>query len=271
MSAMGGAAHAKQPSITAEQFVQQRAAAATPLYAHQRQPSANALNTAARNSTPTPPLIRNRSSDLLFQQGHSRNGSADLLQRPGSHGAASTLGPMGSGDITASLSAREQEHIAKMTGQPLVSMAQNNNRMSMGGGLVGAIEAREKDKQAMKAGLNSQAVQHAIAQRQQQAMYQQYPEQDYRAPQSQYGHMGQYPQQYPVQPQRQQQQQWSVSPAANVYAQGGGFGAPNPEYRVPEQGQQSPSMQQYPQQQYFNPQQPGPGQGGRGYHQGQPY
>lgn len=272
MSAMGGATAAKQQGITAEQFVQQRAAAANanPQYAHQRQPSANALN-AMRNSTPTPPLVRNRSSDLLFQQGHSRNSSADLLQRPGSRGAASTLGPMGSGDIASSLSAREQEHIAKMTGQPLVSMAQNN-RQSMGSGLVGAIEAREKDKQQMKAGINSQAVQNAIAQRQQQAMYQQYPQHDYRAPQSQYGNMGQYPQQYPVQPQGQQQ--WGVSPAANVYALGGGFTAPSTQYGVPETGRQSPSMQQYPQQQqYFNQhqQQGAQGQGGRGYHQGHQY
>jgi CCR4-NOT transcriptional complex subunit CAF120 len=178
---------------------------------------------------------------------------------------------MGSGDITSSLSAREQEHIAKMTGQPLVNMAQNNNRLSMGGGLIGAIEAREKDKQQMKAGINSQAVQHAIAQRQQQAMYQQYPEQEYRTPQTQYGNMGQYPQQHPVQSQRQQQQQYGMSPAANVFAQGGGWSAPSPQYGVPEQGGQPPSMQQYPQQQqYFNQQyqQGGQRQGGRGYHQG---
>jgi CCR4-NOT transcriptional complex subunit CAF120 len=34
--------------------------------------------------------------------------------------------------------------------------------------LVGAIEAREREKQQMKQGMNSQAVQHAISQRQQQ-------------------------------------------------------------------------------------------------------
>jgi CCR4-NOT transcriptional complex subunit CAF120 len=139
----------------------------------------------------------------------------------------------------------------------------------MGSGLVGAIEAREKDKQQMKAGINSQAVQHAITQRQQQAMYQQYPQQDYRAPQSQYGNMGQYP------VQAQGQQQWGVSPAANVFAQGGGWTAPSTQYGAPVTGQQSPSTQQYPQQQYFNQQQQqqqgGQGQGGRGYHQGQQY
>jgi CCR4-NOT transcriptional complex subunit CAF120 len=100
-------------------------------------------------------------------------------------------------------------------------------------------------------------------------MYQQYPQQDYRASQSQYGNMGQYPQQYPIQ--AQGQQQWGMSPAANVYAQGGGFTAPSTHYGVPETGRQSPSMQQFPQQsQNFNQQQQGSqGQGGRGYHQGQ--
>ena len=262
MSAMVGASLGKQQSITPEQFVQQRAQA-PPQYAHQRHPSANALNTAARNSTPTPPLGN-------YQQGHSRKGSADLLQRPSSRGAATTFGPIGSGDISSSLSAREQERLARSTNQPLIHMAQNN-RHSMGGGLVGAIEAREKDKQQMKANINSQAVQHATVQRQQQAMQQHYTEQEYRTPQSPYGNMGQYPQQYPVQAQRHQQQR-GISPAANVYAQGGGFAARNPEYRVPEAGQQSPSMQQYPAQQYFNPQQPGAaGQGGRGYYPGQQY
>ncbi|KAG0650816.1 ccr4-associated factor, partial [Hyphodiscus hymeniophilus] len=259
MSVMAGASLGKQQAITPEQFVQQRAQA-MPVYAHQRQSSANALNTA-RNSTPTPPPVGNH------RPGHSRNSSADLFQRPGSRGAATSLGP--TGDIAPSLSAREQEHIARLTKQPLVNMAQNN-RQSMGGGLVNTIEAREKDKQQMKAGINSQAVQHAILQRQQQAMQQQHPQQEYRISQSHYGSLGQYPQQYPVQPQRQQQQ-WGVHPAANVYAQGGGFTAPSPEYRNPETGRQSPTMQQYSTQQYFNPQQPGgPGQGGRGYYPGQP-
>jgi CCR4-NOT transcriptional complex subunit CAF120 len=262
MSAIGGVGLAKQQGITAEEFVQQRAAASTPLYAHQRQSSAN---TVGRNSSITP-LVHSRSSDLIYQQGHSRNSSADLLQRPGSRGAASALGPMGSGDIASSLSAREQEQIAKMTGQPLISMAQNNRPLTSGG-LVGAIEARERDKQQMKAGINSVAVQHAIAQRQQ-AMYQQYPNQDHRT-QTQHDNMGHYAPQYPVQ--SQVQQQWVQSPSAIFYAQGGGWIPPNPEYSVADQGRQSPSMQQYPQQQYFRQQQQGgQGQGGRGYQQGRP-
>lgn len=254
-------------SITPEQFVQQRAAIATttPLYAHQRQQSSNTL----RANTPTPPLVRNRSSDRLTQQGHSRNNSADLLQRPSSRGASVALGPSGSGDLASTLSAREQEHIARMTGQPLINMAQNSSRQAPGGGLVGAIEAREKEKQQIKQGVNSQVVQQAIAQRQQQALAQQqqqamYQQQQYsdQIPQAQYGGMGQYPQNFAAQAQRQQS--W-VSPAANVYAQGGGFSAPSPVWTASPDGRQSPS--QYPprQQQYFPPQQGNQGQGqGRG-------
>jgi CCR4-NOT transcriptional complex subunit CAF120 len=274
MSAIGVAS--SQQAITPEQFVAQRAAA-TPLYAHQRQTSGNAI----RANTPTPPLPRNRSSDFLAQQGHSRQSSAELLQRPNSRGASGSLGPSGTGDIASNLSAREQEHIARVTGQPLINMAQNNNRQAPGSGLVGAIEAREKEKQQMKQGINSQAVQQAIAQRQQhsqqQGQYQMYPEElptEYRTS-TPYGstgmaNMGQYPQQFPVQGQRQQA--W-VSPAANVFAQGGGWSAPSPGYAVsPNQGIQSPSQQYPPQQQYFPNQQQqqqggqGQGRGNAGYH-----
>ena len=265
MGALAGASLAKQQGITAEQFVQQRAQA-VPIYAHQRQPSANVLNTASGSNPPTPP------SSGKYQQNPSRNSTSDLPQRPGSRGGTTSLAPMGSGDIASSLSAREQEHIARLTGRPLVQVAQNNHQPT-GSGLVGAIETRERDRQQMRAGINSQTVQQAIYQRQQQAGNLQYSEQDYRTPQSPYGSMGQYPQQYPVQPQRQQQQ-WAVSPAASVYAQGGGFAAPSQEYRVHDTGRQSPSMQQHPQQQYsqqqyFNLQQGSIGQGGRGYSPGQ--
>ncbi len=124
----------------------------------------------------------------------------------------------------------------------------------------------------MKQGINSTAVQNAIAQRQQQALYQQYPPEvaaNYR--QSQYGNMGQYPQQFPAP--GQSQQAW-IPPAANVYAQGGGFSAPPPGYAVPspayavpmtEQRRQTPPSQyQQQQQQYFPPQ--GQGRGNAGFH-----
>ncbi|KAH8657422.1 hypothetical protein BGZ60DRAFT_415873 [Tricladium varicosporioides] len=272
--AVGGGPAAPQHGLTAEQFVQQRAAAAnaTPLYSHQRQQSGNALaNTAVGRNTPTPPLVRNRSSELLVTQGHSRNSSTDMLARPNSRSAMASLAPVGSGDIASKLSAREQEHVARMTGQPLISMAHNKSgQAESGSGLVGAILTREQEKQQIKQGINSAAVQQAIAQRQQQALYQQYSEQNqagYRMSQSQYN-MNQYPQgQYPAQ--MQGQQPYGVSPAANVFAQGGGWTQPSPGYAAtPGQGGQSPG--QYSQrQQYFPPQQGGQGrgnQGGGGYH-----
>lgn len=271
MAASGNAGN--RMSITPEQFVQQRAAMPppTPLHAHQRQHSSNTL----RANTPTPPLV-NRSNDYMAH--HSRNSSADLLQRPSSRGANVILGPSGTGDIPTALSAREQEHIAKMTGTPLLSMAHNNHRQGPPSGLVGAIEVRELEKQQVKQGINSQTVQTAISQRQQQALYQQQQQKqeqiasEYRAPQP-YNNMGQYPQQYPqAQRQPQQQQGWGNSPAANVFAQGGGWSAsiPSPGYAGPEHGRQSPSQYPLRQQQYLPPQQPQQGRGngpvhGHGY------
>ncbi|TAQ90520.1 Histidine kinase [Chlorociboria aeruginascens] len=229
MSALAGSP-GRQIGITPEQFVEQRASAATrPQYAHQRQPS-----------TPPPP-IRNRSGEF-YSLGHSRNSSADLLQRPSSRGASVALGPSGSGDFASSLSAKEQEYLAKVTGQPLISMAQNNNRLSQAG-LIAEIEAREKDKQQMKQGLNSQAVEHAIAQRQQQAQYQQYADSSvggYR--QSQYSGMPYSSPHFAGQPGTRQS--WGMSHAPNVFAQGGGWSTP--PLRVS-------SLPQDSQQEFFTP------------------
>lgn len=167
-------------ALSPEQFVQMRAAAAqaTPLYAHghQRSVSSNTL-TALRTGTPTPPLRRNGSQELLSatlggSAPHSRSSSADLLQqRPSSQGTGAVFS--GTGDMSSHLSAREQEHVARVTGTPLI----NVNRGGGGGGgpqgpqpqapgLVGAIEAREREKAHMKHGLGGQAVAAAIDQRQ---------------------------------------------------------------------------------------------------------
>ncbi|KAH8591336.1 hypothetical protein B0O99DRAFT_519609 [Bisporella sp. PMI_857] len=270
MGALG--ASATLQSITPEQFVQQRASV-TPQYAHGRQGS----NPALGRSTPTPPLVKNRSSDRLAQlgHGHGRNSSTDLLQRPSSRGPSATLGgPAGNGDMPTTLSAREQEHVARVTGQPLINMAGNRNSQAPGAGLVGAIENREREKQQIKQGINSQAVQNAIAQRQSQAMHQQYQSQghDYRT--SQYG-MGQYPQpQYHGQGQGYQS---FVSPAAQIYAQGGGFSSPSPNtpgsmYPNSPDLHTHPGMPYSPPSQYFNqPHRPqGQGRGTAGY-QGRQY
>ncbi|PMD40001.1 hypothetical protein L207DRAFT_566858 [Hyaloscypha variabilis F] len=254
MSSIGGTS-TNYPVLTPEQYVKQRAAA-TPLYAHPRQASGN------RNNPSTPPPVRNQSSEYLAQLGHSRNNSSiDLLQRPASRGASTTLGPSGSGDMPMTLSAREQEHVARMTGHPLINMAQNKPSAPPGG-LIGAIGVREMEKEQLKQGINSRTVQQAIAQRQQEQQMgyqQQYPEQmtgEWTAPPAQYGNMGQYPTQFTGHNARQQP--W-VSPAAQVYAQGGGYTATPPTFPTPSERAGSPS-QQYPRQNYFQQQQSG-GQG----------
>lgn len=267
MSAMGSPA--AQQSITAEQFVQQRANV-TPLYAHQRQ-SSNPRGA-------TPPLVRNHSNDRLTQMGgHSRHSSGDLLQRPSSRGPSATLGgPAGNGDMPTTLSAREQEHVARVTGQPLIAVA--GTRKSAGAGLVGAIENREIEKQQMKQGINSQAVQNAIAQRHSShGMYQQYPPEQVNAHRMSQAQYGQYPQaQYAGQVQGHSPY---MSSAANVYAQGGGFSAPSPSlYQgspdptfqtppgIPGMPFSPPSQyfQQQPNQQHNRPQ-GGQGKGNQGY------
>ncbi|KAL7628378.1 hypothetical protein AAE478_002580 [Parahypoxylon ruwenzoriense] len=157
--------------ISAEEYVQQRAAAsAAPLYSHHHRHSSGNTLGGFRAGTPTPPLNRGQGPDYVGAS-HSRNSSQDLLQRPGSRGAGAVLGGQG-GDTY--LSAREQEHVARVTGSPLINMAGNKNPPQKSGGLVGAIEAREREKQQMKQGWSSQAAQHAINQRQQQQAFQQY-------------------------------------------------------------------------------------------------
>ncbi|KAK7932091.1 PH domain-containing protein [Apiospora marii] len=189
--------------LSAEQFVQQRAAAAsTPMYAHQRQSSGFSLGALGgyRTGTPTPPLERNNSprdymgshsrstsQDLLQRPfgTHSRSTSQDLLQRPSSRGAGAVLGGQ-SGQGDSRLSAREQEQVARMTGTPLVNMAANNNKsppqQQQGPPtLFGTIETRERERQQAKQGYSGHAMQQAIDQRrmqqQQQQQQQQYQQQ----------------------------------------------------------------------------------------------
>lgn len=188
-------------SVSVEEYVQQRAAAAstpvvshsrsssnvlgtgrsttpTPTMGHARSPSGNTLGPGS-SSTPTLPIARTTSDDILTKR-HSRSSSADLLQRPNSRGASSILDSANAQRPSSQLSARELERVAKMTGSPLISMA-GNGPSTQKAGLVGAIEAREKEKVQVKAGYSSQTMQNAVNQRerhmqqkqrqQQQAMY----------------------------------------------------------------------------------------------------
>ncbi|KAK0737631.1 hypothetical protein B0T21DRAFT_411068 [Apiosordaria backusii] len=151
--AVPGSTISNDRSISPEQFVQQRATM------HQRNPSGYSLN-EFRTGTPTSPYKR-PGSNLAS---HSRSNSADLLSsgRPVSQGGMLALS---SGEVSSHLSAREQEHVARMTGSPLIAIAGNKGSPQPKAGLVGAIEAREREKAQMRQGIGGQAVAQAIDQR----------------------------------------------------------------------------------------------------------
>jgi CCR4-NOT transcriptional complex subunit CAF120 len=79
-------------------------------------------------------------------------------------------------DASIHLSAREQEHVARMTGSSFFNMNNDTRKPHAPvnpGGLVSAIDAREREKREMREGMSNQMVQQAIAQRQQHMMHQQ--------------------------------------------------------------------------------------------------
>ncbi|MCJ1287464.1 hypothetical protein MMC26_006816 [Xylographa opegraphella] len=218
MTAGSGSPGARQ-AITPEQFVQQRAAAnrVVPVYSHGRQQSG------------TPPLHSHQSSGDLSGQYVNQ----DPPSRPHSRGASTVMNA--SPDYSARLSAREQEHVARVTGSPLINVAGNNPRSGpSSGGLVGAIEAREQEKKAMKQGVSGQMVQQAIAQRQQHAQAQGYANQG-----PQYANQSsQYPQ-----------------PSPQMHVPGGYPQTPQMPYggfSSPQQQQQYLMNQQYGQQQQYD-------------------
>ena len=153
MAVIGTNTGSPKQSITPEQFVHQRVTSnrIIPTYAHGRKQS----------GTP-PQLSRHSSGDWspgqqMPSQSHSRAASATLNMQSSNP------------DISAHLSAREQEHVARVTGSPLLGIGNNNPRPTTpSGGLIGAIEAREREKREMREGVSGQIVQQAIAQRQQQ-------------------------------------------------------------------------------------------------------
>ena len=174
---------------------------ATPQHAHQRVPSSATLTDVrpshSRHSSadllssgrPGQPHFRQSSAELLASgrpgsQGtvaalaggdpykrpgsrgllHSRNSSGDLLAsgRPASQG----MGPvLSAGEASSYLSAREQEHVARVTGGPLIAFGPGKGPSQTQSGLVGAIDARERERAQMRQGIGGQAVAQAIDQR----------------------------------------------------------------------------------------------------------
>lgn len=174
----------------------------------------------------------------------SRGAGAYLNQipppRPHSRGAGMYLNPpsgLVQGSHPTNLSAREQMHVARATGTPLLDTSANARKKQQidekaNAGLVGAIGTREREKAAMKSShRSSMVVEHAIRarqeqqaeaqmqayqqqmqemQQQQQSMYYGQQQQGLAGPGTpgaQYGYAGGYmtPQQ---QQQYQQQQMW---------------------------------------------------------------
>ena len=185
----------KGPTITAEQFVQQRAAAGrvTPVYAHARKQSATppgALRNPSgdahshyRKQSSTPPTMSRNSSGDWSQLPRRSPTPNDLPVRPSSR--SNTHMMSSSADFSTYLSAREQEHVARVTGSPLINVKANQKQTLPGQGLIGAIEAREREKKDIKDGLSGQMVQHAIAQRQQLAQQLQLQQQQQQQQQQQ--------------------------------------------------------------------------------------
>ncbi|KAI1631675.1 hypothetical protein F4809DRAFT_150264 [Biscogniauxia mediterranea] len=265
-------------AITAEEYVQQRAAAAavSPQYAHQRHSSNNTL-TAYRAGTPTPPLGRGLGQDYMGAS-HSRNNSQDLLQRPSSRGATELLQRPGSrgagavlggqhGSAEGHLTAREQEHVARVTGSPLINLAGNRNAPPAGAGLVGAIEARERDKEQMKQGWSSQAAQNMIHQRQQQQAHHQYQQalpSPSLPPAGMYSNMGRGMMGSPgspLQPGFVMGQAYG-SPGGRPFDQG--WSPASPQFHSPPPGNFMPGQFSPPQPQHFSPGRSPPPPGGQG-------
>lgn len=150
-----------------EEWVAKRASAISPLprgspvYAHGR----------SKSHTP-PPLSRNHSGDWSQLQRTPEAMPArppsrpltSMMQRPSSRGASQLLVDQ----RPTSLSAREQEQVARVTGTPLLDLHQpdkNKKPQEASEGLTAYIGHREREKAAAKASWNTAAVQAEIDRR----------------------------------------------------------------------------------------------------------
>lgn len=149
--------------LTPEQYVQQRAAPSPPMHGH------------SRSRTPSNPMLAQRpASGDWAHRGRSKSPMTTTQgDRPLSRGAQSMLNH---NNNSTNLSAREQEHVARMTGSSFFNMSTDNRRPQSQVnpmGLVSAIDSREREKREMREGMSNQMVQQAIAHRQQNMNYQQ--------------------------------------------------------------------------------------------------
>ncbi|KAK3117394.1 hypothetical protein LTR53_001308 [Teratosphaeriaceae sp. CCFEE 6253] len=221
--------------LTPEQWVQHRAAlAAQPqqapprrasTLAHQRTASGTSVDRLRNFARTPPPLSRTPSGDWTQYAPQAQTTQRTPPSRPNSRGAGAYLSPgaspggvtgagMGAGVGTlystaqpAHLTAREQMHVARATGTPLLTYTTNEHKRAQEvhqPGLFGALAARERERaEAGRGGGNGlgmshPAVRQAIAMRQQQAVQQQQQQQQQMG--------GLYQQQMQAAQQQQQQQ-----------------------------------------------------------------
>ena len=259
----------------------------SPMPGHSRSPSYAWQPTTGRQS-PGPTLspeefVQQRSRAAARPQGHAPQRSISTGQieqvaagpkklqksrttRPSSRNSGTLL------DFSGNLSAREQEHVARMTGGPLLNLPERNRTPDRNVGLIGAIGAREQEKRNMRDGVSGHMVQAAIASQQQQQQQQAqaqaqqmyasqaaqraYHQQQYgQYAQPQYGQQQYGQQQYAQQPYYQQQH------PQNQYTSWGApmqptRSAPTQQPQYPNQGQYPVQQQRPPQQQLGNPGQP---------------
>ncbi|KAL2392293.1 Protein SKG3 [Exophiala dermatitidis] len=193
--------HSPSRVLTAEEFVQQRAAAA-------RLPQGYVPR-------------RSFSSGQVERSPSKLQKKRESIVRPSSRNSLLL-------DYSSHLSAREQEHVARMTGGPLIQVGERSRTPDPSVGLIGAIQAREQEKKNIKDGVAGHMVQEAIAQRQ--------------AAERTYGYQ-QYPGYQSVDP--RQSGQWTTPPPSVYW--GGAFPAAGPTPMSNVQGpQQHPQQQQQP-------------------------
>ena len=144
--------------LTPEQYVQQRA------NTHQRYVHRRPVSSSPQPRPQPGDGMPHSQSHPQFPTSHSPG--RELPPRPHSRGPSM----LNYNELSPRLTAREQEHVARMTGSPLLDLSGGNHRQSTPVnpmGLVGAIDTREREKQDMRDGVSNQMVQHAIAQRSQ--------------------------------------------------------------------------------------------------------
>jgi CCR4-NOT transcriptional complex subunit CAF120 len=200
-AAAAAAGESVDQGLTAEQWVQYRASLAaapltqsraTPVFGHQRNlSSANRTTKTPPLSRPASRLSRTLSGDWTQQlEGMSlnRTSSGDWTQQANrmssskTRNASAFLNPPSPGRTLqlqgSALSAHEQMQVARMTGSSMINLTERDKRRDLNDldapGLVGAMAVRERQRNIKRDGLRNNAVQQAIAARQQQQLQDEY-------------------------------------------------------------------------------------------------